>query len=233
MTGGGCTAQVFNIIQTILILVVVFIVVLVVAEIIAWFLRRKGKRPMGKILVGATLFAIGLFLALAFWPWIGLAAPAMTAKEVHEQELAGDFERFDRGDIITIRDTIAKIRRSTFQNETSYVVWFESSGSGPEDFNITFTSDIGGKYYRGDFVLVFDEVVYTNNTTKTEGLKNHQPYEIAKGYQIMPSWWVDVWFWVLMIIGILDIGFGMLRWFEARGVEEETQIVVEEEEGIE
>ncbi|UCE37385.1 MAG: hypothetical protein JSW00_18305 [Thermoplasmata archaeon] len=193
---------------------VVLVILLIIAVIITAILSRKGKKYLGRIITGCLLIIFSLSLIIGFWSFMGIMGPAQSAEDVASQEQEGNFKDHDEGDIVTIRDTISRIDTKPISNKTYVIIWFDSSGSGDDDFNVTFRDDIRGDYNEKDVVVVFLEVVYINATSDIEILRYHAPGKElgARSFQIYPSLFADIWFWLLLLIGIVELVLGILGW---------------------
>jgi hypothetical protein len=198
----------------VIVFAVLLVILLVIAVVITAILSRKGKKYLGRIITGCLLIIFSLSLIIGFWSFMGIIGPAQSAEDVASQELEGNFKDHDEGDIVTLRDTISRMDAMTLANETYVMVWFDSSGIGDDDFNITFRDDIRDNYKKGDVVLVFLEVVFYNASSDIEVLKFHAPDKElgARSYQIYPSLYADIWFWLLLLIGIVELVLGIVGW---------------------
>ncbi len=126
----------------VIIFAVFLVIFLIIAVIITAILSRKGKKYLGRIITGCLLIIFSLSLIIGFWSFMGIMGPAQSAEDIAAQELEGNFKDHDEGDIITLRDTISRMDSVSIGNNTYIIIWFDSSGSGDEDFNITFRDDI-------------------------------------------------------------------------------------------
>jgi hypothetical protein len=198
----------------VIIFAVLLVILLIIAVIITAILSRKGKKYLGRIITGCLLIIFSISLIIGFWSFMGIMGPAQSAEDVATQELEGNFKDHDEGDIVTLRDTISRMDSVSIGNETYTVIWFDSTGSGDNDFNITFKDDISDSYNKGDVVLVFLEVVFYNASSDDEVLKFHAPNRElgARSYQIYPSLYADIWFWLLLLIGIVELVLGIVGW---------------------
>ncbi|MEE9152188.1 MAG: hypothetical protein V3U20_10215 [Thermoplasmata archaeon] len=215
--------------------VVILVILLVISVIITAFLSRKGKKFIGRIITGCLLFIFALSLLIGFWNFMGIFGPANSAEDVAAQEMNGDFTEYNEGEIITIRDEISRMETMEIDNKNYVIVWFESSGIGDGDFNITFRDDISDSFNQGDVVVVFVEVVQDASSDR-EVLKYHAPNRElgARSYQIYPSLYVDIWFWLILIIGVVEIVLGIVGWRKKKPeeeIEDETLGYGEELEG--
>lgn len=198
----------------VIIFAVLLVILLVIAVVITAILSRKGKKYLGRMITGCLLIIFSLSLIIGFWSFMGIMGPAQNAEDVAIQELEGNFKDHDEGDIVTLRDTISRMDSISIGNDTYVMIWFDSTGSGDEDFNITFRDDIRDSYKKGDVVVVFLEVVHHNASSDIEVFKFHAPdRELgARSYQIYPSLYADIWFWLLLLIGIVELVLGILGW---------------------
>jgi hypothetical protein len=198
----------------VIVFAVLLVILLIIAVIITAILSRKGKKYLGRMITGCLLIIFSLSLIIGFWSFMGIMGPAQSAEDVATQELEGNFKDHDEGDIVTLRDTISRMDSVFIGNETYVIIWFDSSGSGDDDFNVTFRDDIRDSYNKGDVVLVFLEVVHHNTSSDIEVLKFHAPDGKmgARSYQIYPSLYADIWFWLLLLIGIVELVLGLIGW---------------------
>lgn len=199
--------------QGLILFLVILIILLIISHIIGSLLAKKGKKSVGKVIGGLLLLIYGLALVVGFWSLLGIAGPALNAEEVATQEMDGNFLLYDKGDLLTIRDNIARLDTVDIYNQTYYAVWFESSGTYDSDFNVTFDEDIRDNHQKGDLVLVFLEVANYNNSSDREALKIHAPVYGEPGagkYQIWPSWIADIIFWLILIYGVIVVVLGLI-----------------------
>jgi hypothetical protein len=170
---------------------------------------------------------------MGFWNFMGIFGPANTAEDIAIQELNGDFSDYNEGDIIPIRDEISRIKTIEFDNKTYVMIWFDSSGTRDEDFNISFKDDISDSYNDGDIVVVFLEVVHFNDSSAREVLKFHAPNEDgARSFQIYQSLYIDIWFWLILIIGVVEIILGLVGW-KRKDQKKEEDKTLKSKEGTE
>ncbi|UCG70712.1 MAG: hypothetical protein JSV09_06840 [Thermoplasmata archaeon] len=211
---------------------VILVILLIISVIITAILSRKGKKYLGRIITGCLLLIFALSLLIGFWNNVGIIGPALNAEDVATQEIDGDFTDYDKGDIITIRDEITRMETQEFNNKTYVIIWFESSGSEDDDFKVIFKDDISGNYNEGDIVVVFLEIVHYNASSDQEVLKYHAPNreQGARSYQIYPSLYADIWFWLILIIGVVEIVLGLVGWKKRKPEEEIEGEPIESEE---
>ncbi len=202
---------------------IILVVLLVISVIITAILARKKKKYIGRIITGCLLSIFALSMLIGFWNVNGIVGPAMDADDVAKYEQQGDFPEHNEGDIITLRDEISRLETETFDNNTYVLMWFETSGHDDADFNVIFRDDISGSFKTGDLVFVFLYVEQDN--TSREVLRYHAPgrEELgARSMQIYPSIYVDIWFWLILIIGAVALVIGILGGIK-RDTKEETE----------
>lgn len=218
--------------QGLILFVVILVILLIIAVIITVILSKKGKKFLGRIITGCLLFIFALSLLIGFWNFMGIIGPAHSAEDVTTQERNGEFTDYNEGDIITLRDQISRLETRVINNRTHVVIWFESSGKGDNDFNVTFKDDISGSYNKGDIVVVFLEIVHYNTSSDREVLKYHAPNlgSGARLYQIYPSLYADIWFWLILIIGVVEIVLGLIGWRKKKPEKEIEGETLESEE---
>ena len=222
-------ADMIDALNALILLAVILVILLVISVIITAILSRKGKKYLGRIITGCLLSIFALSLLIGFWNFMGIFGPANSAEDIATQEMNGDFTDYNKGDIIPIRDEISRLETLEIDNKTYVIIWFESSGIEDGDFNVTFKDDISNSYNDGDIVVVFVEVAHYNASSDREVLKYHAPNKElgARSYQIIPSIYADIWFWLILIIGVVEIVLGIVGWRKKKTKEEM------EEDGLE
>jgi len=221
-----------GVIISIVLLVVIFVVVLVVAEVVAWVFRKRKKKvklPSG-IPVGIALLIFGLFLSAAFWPLFGIAGKGVTYKEALDYEARGEFPSHAPGEAFNFRDRISRIGPVVQKNGTDVVyVWFGSvEETNDTSRAMAFVPSVATKYAPGDYVLVLDEISTESNVSSKEVLKTHLAYQVGGDYLIYPYWYVDSLFWLLSIIGLADLAFGLVAY--RRNIREQKEKERKEQE---
>jgi len=225
-------ADIIDALNALILLAVILVILLVISVIITAILSRKGKKYLGRIITGCLLFIFALSLLIGFWNFMGIFGPANSAEDIATQEMNGDFTDYNKGDIIPIRDEISRLETVEIDNKTYVIIWFESSGDGYGDFNVTFKDDISDSYNDGDIVVVFVEVAQYNDSSDREVLKYHAPNRElgARSYQIIPSLYADIWFWLILIIGVVEIVLGIVGWRKKKPEEEMDEDLEAEKE---
>ncbi len=218
--------------QALILLAVILVILLVTSVIITAILSRKGKKYLGRIITGCLLFIFAMSLLIGFWNFMGIFGPSNSAEDIATQEMNGDFTDYNEGDIIPIRDVISRLETKEIDDKNYVIIWFESSGDGDGDFNVTFKDDISGSYNDGDVVVVFVEVVHYNASSDREVLKYHAPNRElgARSYQIYLSIYVDIWFWLILLIGLVEIVLGIVGWRKKKPKEEMEEEDIEYKE---
>lgn len=134
--------------------------------------------------IGVVLLAIGLILALFYWPLASIsAAEYENLQEQYWNDRGHNYKDYKPGDVIVIRDTIVRI---SDDHDPMYGVvtriWFESTGKGDLDFSLLFDADLEKDYHVGDTVSITlhveedlgtrDEVIreYNNNLPNTSNI---------------------------------------------------------------
>ncbi len=215
-------ADMIDALNALILLAVILVILLVISVIITAILSRKGKKYLGRIITGCLLSIFAMSLLIGFWNFMGIFGPANSAEDIAAQEMNGDFTDYNKGDVIPIRDEISRLETMEIDNKTYVIIWFESSGDGEGDFNVTFKDDISDSFNDGDIVVVFVEVVHYNASSDREVLKYHAPSRElgARSYQIYQSLYVDIWFWLVLLIGVVEIVLGIVGWRKKKPEEE-------------
>ena len=199
--------------QGLIILSVILMVLLIISYVLGKILGKKGKKSIGRLVSGLLLFLFGLTLIIGFWSFLGIVGPALSAEDAAVQEANGNFLNYNEGDLLTIRDKISRFDTVELKNRNYTAIWFESAGSDDGDFNVTFKGNIRESHGKGDLVVVFLEVVNDESSSNRETLLIHMPSSGKSGadkHQIWPSWIADLWFWIILIIGAVNIVLGVI-----------------------
>lgn len=227
----------FSALKGLITLIIIIVIILIVISVVARIFVKRAH--FGKVILGITLIIIGAFLLLNFWSIV--PAPdhtAVEAKDVEDDYDGRYFKSYDKDDVITIRDRISKIEIKTISiedegNLTYTIIYFESSS---ERFNVTFKGNLKEEYNRGDLVVVFVEceTLQVNNETieyiKSLRYWKDSKYELgAEDYQIWHSWYVDIWFYITLVIGAVYLIYGTVLILKKKEEKEEKT----EEEGSE
>ncbi len=69
-------------------------------------------------------------------------------------------------------------------------------------------------------------MVHYNTSSNIEILKFHAPDREsgARSYQIYPSLYADIWFWLLLLIGLVELILGLVGWKKKQPEGEEEKV---------
>jgi hypothetical protein len=107
--------------------------------------------------IGLAIVIIGVLFALLYWPLTSMSAAEFENLEQQYQRDGGhNFEDYNPGDVIVIKDTIIRMEDDFDSGRYGVItlLWFESTGKGDTDYNLTFDGDLKTDYHVGDSVAI-------------------------------------------------------------------------------
>jgi hypothetical protein len=106
--------------------------------------------------IGVIFILIGAILLLGYWPLSSIsAAEYENLLEDYRNDGGHNLKDYRPGDIITVRDTIIRLRVDHDANwGVITLLWFESTGKDDNDFWMTFDADLERDYHVGDDISI-------------------------------------------------------------------------------